>query len=656
MAAFLQSHGATLLARGYQIIPIAPGAKHPAGLKHWERIDAKPGYLKQWLSNGRAHDGVGVLTRRTPAIDLDIRDPAIVDRMTAWIIENLDHPPQRTGQAPKTLFVFRTDEPFRKMASAEFQDPLLGTTHRIEVLGDGQQFVAYAIHPDTNEPYRWSGPGIADIDHGDLPLLTPDKARALIGYFESIVPDDWERVKRRREPAPPDDTPIEVRPLANATPPADVTLNQIQQCLDELADYADDYERWTSIGMALYHQFDGGADGFDLWDDWSRFSDKYRSAEMAAKWRSFKANLTAVKPLTFRTAIRWAKDHRRQYGNPTTDDLFMPGGAVIEKLGPVNWLVENYIEADTTGLLFGDPGVFKSFLALDMALAIAANIAWHGNPVTGGLTLYIAGEGHNGMARRLRAWEIAHQRPVNDLPIHFSRRAVALSDPDSLQAVVASIDKIKTETGQAPRLICIDTLARNFGAADENSTADMNVFVDHVDRLLRARHGATVLIVHHTGQQNKGRARGSTALKGGMDFEYRLDREPGRDVAVLTCTKMKDAIEPPMTWFEAETVPIGDFETDGMTSLVLRKLAAPVAQETPLKGKQKMLFDTIKTEHPIDRDTLRQITIDQKIFQTAQQFRNAFNELRKKGLIDEIDNHIKLIEDFPPSADTEIGA
>ena len=57
--------------------------------------------------------------------------------------------------APKRPLVFRTNALFRKVDSGFFTDAE-GVQHKVEVLGEGQQFVAFGIHPDTRKPYRWS--------------------------------------------------------------------------------------------------------------------------------------------------------------------------------------------------------------------------------------------------------------------------------------------------------------------------------------------------------------------------------------------------------------------------------------------------------------------------------------------------------------------
>ena len=67
-----------------------------------------------------------------------------------------------------------------------------------------------------------------------------------------------------------------------------------------------------------------------------------------------------------------------------------------------------------------------------------------------------------------------------------------------------------------PALVIIDTLNRNFGAGDENNTADMTRFIIGLDRLKNDLNTA-ILVVHHTGLGNKERSSGNSALKAALD-------------------------------------------------------------------------------------------------------------------------------------------
>lgn len=72
-----------------------------------------------------------------------------------------------------------------------------------------------------------------------------------------------------------------------------------------------EYEDWIRVGMAIHHTTGGSADGFALWDTWSRDSDKYSPAQMEKKWHSFGK---AAQPVTIGTLYHMA--HEGGYEHP----------------------------------------------------------------------------------------------------------------------------------------------------------------------------------------------------------------------------------------------------------------------------------------------------------------------------------------------------
>ena len=59
----------------------------------------------------------------------------------------------------------------------------------IEILCEGQQFVAFAVHPDTGRPYEWPEDSLAEIDIGALPAITESQARAFAEEAYALVPE-----------------------------------------------------------------------------------------------------------------------------------------------------------------------------------------------------------------------------------------------------------------------------------------------------------------------------------------------------------------------------------------------------------------------------------------------------------------------------------
>lgn len=250
------------------------------------------------------------------------------------------------------------------------------------------------------------------------------------------------------------------------------------------------------------------------------------------------------------------------------------------------YIVEELFETETLGLIFGDPGCGKSFLAVDLALSVASGTPFHGRAVRRGPVFFIAGEGHNGLARRFAAWSQARSVPLAGVPLFKSERAAQFLDGASAKSVADAVEALAGHHGQ-PALIIIDTLARNFGAGDENNTKDMSEFVAAIDDLKARFPGSSVLIVHHSGHAEKQRARGAMALKGALDTEYRVEKDG--TLMRLVNTKMKDAEAPNDVYFTFEQVDLGDAK-----SAVLEAAEAPERQHK-LTPAQRLGQDTYVT-------------------------------------------------------------
>ena len=70
----LKELGHTLLKKGYKPIPIKKGFKSPA-IRGWQNTKATPEDVEKWAGIPR-HGGYGVLTARTPGVDIDCHDEA----------------------------------------------------------------------------------------------------------------------------------------------------------------------------------------------------------------------------------------------------------------------------------------------------------------------------------------------------------------------------------------------------------------------------------------------------------------------------------------------------------------------------------------------------------------------------------------------------
>ena len=198
-----------------------------------------------------------------------------------------------------------------------------------------------------------------------------------------------------------------------------------------------------------------------------------------------------------------------------------------------SWVVRDYVEQHSIVQVFGASGSGKSFFVLDMAYCVAAGLDFFGKATKKGNVLYVAGEGFIGLKKRCVALQKKYDATLEGL--EFSMQAAAILDEESCIDVA---DRIKNNKNGFD-LVIIDTLNRNMGNGDENSTQDMTLFLSNIDKHIRSC-GCAVLIVHHTGLQNPERARGSSAMYAAIDGEFRVSKPDGTKDITVHCTKQKE--------------------------------------------------------------------------------------------------------------------
>ncbi len=301
---FLEQFGERIAKNGYEVIPIVPGEKRPFG-KVWQKYDGSPEGVREWLDAGKGAFGVDIKCRHAPAVDVDVHDQAVVDKIVEMVSAKVGKGLQRVGLPPKTLIAFRTDTPFPKVDSGFWVDGK-GRTVKVEILADGQQYVAAHIHPDTGKPYQWIGDSVLTTKRDDLPELTDALAKEIRDEaIQIFMGQGWVRkstaVARLDSTYDPDD------PFAAVRAKTDISDDRLFEKL-MMVDGSDDYDRWVLVGMGLYHQYDGGQDGLDLWHQWSATAGNYDEDALNKHWPSFAIEQKDRQPITARIILKLAKD------------------------------------------------------------------------------------------------------------------------------------------------------------------------------------------------------------------------------------------------------------------------------------------------------------------------------------------------------------
>jgi len=266
---------------------------------------------------------------------------------------------------------------------------------------------------------------------------------------------------------------------------------------------------------------------------------------------------------------------------------------IMQNITPPKWVVKDICEEDSVVAIFGQPKSGKSFVTVDLACNIVLGRDWHGHETEQGSVVYLAGEGMRAISRRFLAWQQLNATRVKDAPLLISTRGARLLDDKDHQLLKDTIDRTQDESGKV-RMIVVDTLQRNFGAGNENSTEDMSAFIERIDDL-RDSYSTCICIVHHTGHGTSSRARGSSVIQASVDWEYRVTRTNlGSDMFVeFSQTLVKDGkpVIPKNFKFIEQKLPFHD-----MTSGALEIIdAGDMPKKTKVSEKGQAIIDAIRT-------------------------------------------------------------
>ena len=285
----------------------------------------------------------------------------------------------------------------------------------------------------------------------------------------------------------------------------------------------------------------------------------------------------------------------------------------IDAVAGREWLVDELFPSDGLASVFGKPGQGKTPLVLRLAIATAAGLpTFFGRRMEQhGPVVVFVGEDEAGVRDRVLAQlnEIDPLLIGAGLPLYFTREPGRLTDPENIGMWLKRIHLVTG--GVPPRLVVVDTLARNFGGGNESATEDMQAFVDGCDLLSRRMEKCLVVCTHHPSKGNDEAGRGSGVLLGALDVELKVELV-GRTKLIATPTKIKGGPIPEQP-FVGNLVPVRHglgFKSDGSprSAITLDDTPPdPAAVFETVSGNAEMI-EFLKaagaTEGPTPRSTL----------------------------------------------------
>jgi hypothetical protein len=177
------------------------------------------------------------------------------------------------------------------------------------------------------------------------------------------------------------------------------------------------------------------------------------------------------------------------------------------------WLIDGLWAKEAVGILGGEPKCCKTFLALELAVAVATGTPCLGTyPVkkAGKVLLYAAEDSLTDVRRRLEGLSARTQVPLEKLDILVITEPVLRVDlQEDRRRLEEAVSRVK------PSLVVLDPFVR-LHRVDENVSAQVVPLLAFLRKLQR-ENGTAVLVVHHA-RKGAGRARQGQALRGTSEF------------------------------------------------------------------------------------------------------------------------------------------
>lgn len=523
------------ILRGCKVFPCSPGTKDPATPNGWKDASDDPAQIAEWLRINPDFNWA-VACGPSGLFVFDI-DPAGID----WWNKLLERDPV-VKEAVDAAFQVRTPKGglhvyFKGEGPSTASRIADGIDTRGGFVRDGKMISGgYVILPGSKTR---AGPGRVDGAYTALPGGT---INPLPSYMAAIVPE-----RKRTDTLGLDKNPDADQPR-NVSWALDLIKNYVSTGRVSVEGHGGNNLAFQVAASILDKAVSAGT-CFDLlwehwnphcsppWDDWEleqivRNAANY-GEDTEGGVKGFQANADAFSNFVGQefeppAPVDRGRD-KIQFIHTYADNVQDP-----------TWLIPNVLPAAGIGMIYGESGSYKSFLALDMALCLSFGIPgqWGAPPVKNDV-LFLAGEGPVATAKkRWPAWmEWQDIQFRNDHRFLIKDRVPFYTDSDAWEHVKADLAELNAK----PALIVIDTLTRLITGLDENSAKDASMITNFMEQLARY-YECFVLAIHHTGKdQNKG-ARGSSAFYANMDTvistklkiggtEFRVRKQKDADVS-----------------------------------------------------------------------------------------------------------------------------
>lgn len=505
----LRGTGVTMLDAGWSVVPTYPDKK-PAG--GWSELQKKKLSVPQFQSRlNRSQEETGDLPTGLAVITGRVSNVVVLDFDGEEGLDTLDSlglkPHVQTGSGGYHVYLRHPGFPVSTLNSKS-KASLRREFPGMDIRGDG----GYAIFCGRSE----SGSYRSMREFSDLETIEALPPR-LADVLRGIYPAQEEAPQRETKPLPPSSS-LPERKLSQAIEKAqngEGRNNSGFWLAQQLRDNGLPQGEASSLMQRYQESVTGLLDG--------------HGNPSPYPWSEAQATLSSVYRDSPREPEGKGSDFSVNVQTKATSQSSSPAQvnkwSLLEKPSqvalrpPKPWLLEGLVGVGDFIIVAGQPAAGKSFIALDLAVALVLGKAFCGRfsaALGPKKVLYFASEDYHDRASRLAAVAVKHGVTVPDLDerlaIHEGVPNLFLSaGEDSVRSVIEGVKA----SGFAPDLIVVDTLADALAGANENDASDAAVVNSHIKEMREAL-GCAVLVVHHTGKTGESE-RGSSAYRAKAD-------------------------------------------------------------------------------------------------------------------------------------------
>lgn len=551
--------------RGFRVFPLSPGTKIPLKDSGWtEEATSDPETIRTVF--GQADYNVGVLTNGHVVLDVDVKGGKPGE--ASLLALNLPHRETLAVRTPSGGYHIYFSGPSRANVVGSSENSPLG--HGVDVRSYNGYVLAPGSWLDPAYPRNEGVGGFYEVVN-EAPILPAPES--LIARLDAPR-------ERSSAPAPAadldrPDTILRARDYLKGEAPLAVEGDGGDALTFRVAARLKDYGLTHELALALM---------LDLWND--RCSPPWSDEELRQKVENAYAyGLNAPGSDSFQADFAGVViDAPPQTENTRRFDRFRHGDP-----RPVNkrWLVKKTLPESGVAMLVAPTTAGKTFLALDLARAVAEGVDWFGEKTQKGSAILLATEGWAEVSPRFEALNVDGRLPITAFD------AEGLGQPGALQQLAVDIVEeaasLELLHGAPLRLIILDTLSQSGLLADENDNAKASAMVSALKKLSKAT-GALVLVVHHPAKAGKG-VRGAGALTADLDAVIEISQEgPRAAVRVVELTKCRGAPKRTMGAFSLETVTLGvDEDGEDITSCRVSASDSYTASAPPPVGSSEFV-------------------------------------------------------------------